>query len=546
MAFEVKQKDMLARLGSIRTRSGTIETPALLPVINPSRMVVTPKEMHRLFGCEAVITNAYIVKKNFGEDAKKSGIHGLLDYPLSIMTDSGAYQLLIYGEVDVSPEEIVRYQEEIGSDIATILDVPTGWGVSRRYAAYTVEETIRRAKELTKLKRRDDLLWVGPIQGGQFTDLIVKSAREMGTLNFDIHALGSPTPVMERYLFDVLVDMIVAAKSNIPPDRPLHLFGAGHPFMFALVVLLGCDLFDSAAYSLFARSDRYMTEKGTIKLSNLEYLPCSCPICLKRTPKELLEMPKNERERELSIHNLHVCFTEMKRIKQAITEGRLWEHVEVRAYGHPALLQALRHLKKYVSLLEEGCAVSKDRGLFFFSHVGTYRPEVFRYRKRFRERYREPEKARVLLLIQEFLLEPPKRVSGLSSLMKALRKKVGDEKAEEVHICFCTPPFGLVPYELKGVYPLSQFEAALPPDLETMKYTVDGVEEYLRDKFYRSILVLRGDDYLGRELSERCRNICRLKGINYEEVILKGGLKGKTANNVVETISSLLNHGETE
>jgi 7-cyano-7-deazaguanine tRNA-ribosyltransferase len=58
---------------------------------------------------------------------------------------------------------------------------------------------------------------------------------------------------MEQYLFDILVDMIIAAKMNLPPERPLHLFGAGHPFMFALAVALGCDLFDSAAYAIYAR-----------------------------------------------------------------------------------------------------------------------------------------------------------------------------------------------------------------------------------------------------------------------------------------------------
>ncbi|NIM45993.1 MAG: tRNA-guanine transglycosylase, partial [Nitrososphaeria archaeon] len=61
-------------------------------------------------------------------------------------------------------------------------------------------------------------------------------------------------------LFDLLVDMILTSKMNLPPNRPLHLFGAGHPLMFSLAVAMGCDLFDSAAYSIYAKENRYMTE----------------------------------------------------------------------------------------------------------------------------------------------------------------------------------------------------------------------------------------------------------------------------------------------
>ena len=121
------------------------------------------------------------------------------------MTDSGAYQTLKYGGVEVSSEEIVLFQEEIDTDIATILDVPTGWDVSKRYAQYTVDETLKRARELSNVKTRDDIAWVGPVQGGQYFDLVAHSAREMGELPFEIYALGSPTQVMEQYLFLSLI-----------------------------------------------------------------------------------------------------------------------------------------------------------------------------------------------------------------------------------------------------------------------------------------------------------------------------------------------------
>ena len=103
----------------------------------------------------------------------------------------------------------------------------------------------------------------------------------MGKLPFQIHALGSPTEVMESYRYDVLADMILTAKKGLPVERPLHLFGAGHPAMFSLAVALGCDLFDSAAYALYARENRYMTENGTWRLEEMDYFPCCCPQMLR-------------------------------------------------------------------------------------------------------------------------------------------------------------------------------------------------------------------------------------------------------------------------
>jgi 7-cyano-7-deazaguanine tRNA-ribosyltransferase len=342
MSFEIVNRDLAARIGKFKTKSGVIETPLLFPVINPGLQPIPPKKLENAFGCSALITNAYIINKNFKEVAMQKGLHDFLNFSGSIMTDSGAYQLLIYKGVETTPKEIVQFQEAIDTDIATILDIPTGWGVTKEYAKYTVKETIKRAKALNKMKSRDDLCWVGPVQGGQYFDLVAKSAKEMGKLPFQIHALGSPTPVMEQYKFDVLVDMIVTAKINLPPDRPLHLFGAGHPFMFSLAVALGCDLFDSAAYALFARQDRYLTESGTVRLENMEYFPCSCPACNKLDPKAVRELPKEERHRLLAEHNLYVSFSELRRVKQAIVEGRLWEHMEMRAHGHPSLFQALK------------------------------------------------------------------------------------------------------------------------------------------------------------------------------------------------------------
>lgn len=512
MCFEITERDLLARIGKLKTKSGVVETPILLPVINPAVQPIPPKEMAEKFRCKALITNSYIIRKHYGEKVTKEGIHKLLGFNGVVMTDSGAYQILIYGDIEVKPEEIVDYQERIGTDIAVILDVPTGWNVNRRHAEETVKETLARARELWQIKSRNDILWVGPVQGGKFLDLISKSAKEIGMLPFQIHALGSPTPVMEQYQFDVLVDMIMAARMNLPIERPLHLFGAGHPFMFSLAIALGCDMFDSAAYAIYARENRYMTEYGTFKLEDLVWLPCSCPVCAKYNAKELKEMPKNEREKLLAEHNLYVCFEELGRIKQAIIEGRLWEHLEMRCHSHPAMLKALKKFDKYADYIEKHTPITKKSGLFYFSHLDLARPEIVRYRRKIMENYSPPEKAKILVLLPQTKEKPFHKSREQKRFHKLIEKRLG-EKFETLHICTYAP-FGIVPNEIDEVYPLSQHEVATPLDIETIRYVAQQIANYIERTNYEKVFLLENFEEWKGEIETSCRNICEKKGIN--------------------------------
>jgi 7-cyano-7-deazaguanine tRNA-ribosyltransferase len=514
MSFEIVDRDLLARIGRFETKSGVVETPLLFPVINPSIQPIPPKRLEDEFGCRALITNAYIINKNFKESALEKGLHEFLNFSGSIMTDSGAYQLLIYKGVETTPKEIVQFQEAIDTDIATILDIPTGWGVPKKYARYTVKETIKRAKALEKMKTRDDLAWVGPVQGGQYLDLVAKSAREMGKLTFQVHALGSPTPVMEQYRFDVLVDMIVTAKMNLPPDRPLHLFGAGHPFMFALAVALGCDLFDSAAYALFARQDRYLTDSGTTRLAELKYFPCSCPVCNKTDPEAVRALPKEERQKLLAEHNLYVSFYELRRIKQAIVEGRLWEHMEMRAHGHPSLLQALKKVTKYSEYMEKQSPVTKKGGIFFFSSMGLARPEVVRYRKRLLERYSPPAHAKILLLLPQTMKKPFHDSKEQETVRNQLQHDI-DEKMGLVHFCTYAAPFGVIPTELDEVYPLSQNMIAYPFDAETVSYVAKQAANYIAATDYERVILLRDSNVWKGKVAAACRRACKKKKVPF-------------------------------
>ncbi len=517
MSFEIKEKDLLGRIGKLKTKSGTVETPLLFPVINPSIQLVPPKKLKETFGFEAIITNAYILKKRYDEKPVHEGLHKFLDFDGAVMTDSGAYQILVYGEVDVSQAEIVAYQEGIGSDIATMLDIPTGWKITKEQAEGTVAETLHRAKAFFETKRRDDILWVGPIQGGRHLDLVAKSALEMGKLPFQIHALGSPTEVMQSYRYDVLADMILTAKKGLPIERPLHLFGAGHPAMFSLATALGCDLFDSAAYALYARENRYMTENGTWRLEEMDYFPCCCPRCAADTPKELEKKSKGEKEVFLAEHNLYVCQAELKRIKQAIRNGRLWEHTEMRVHGHPALLSALKRLRGHDDFLEKYSPTVKGNGFFYFDSVGLVRPEITHYRKRLNAQYDPPAAAKVLFLVPQTRNKPFHSAPEFKKIRHLLRV-LGDELASKIHICVYSAPFGVVPLELDEVYPLSQHEAALPLDLETISYVANQTSEYIKRTSYMGVVLLNDPKLWKDTVKKACKSTCKAKGLAFDSV----------------------------
>jgi len=510
MSFELRDRDLLGRIGRLKTKSGVVETPAFMPVINPVNQVILPRRMKDEFGCEIVITNSYIIKKNYG-DTPRLNVHELLDYDGVIATDSGAYQILVYGGVEVSQDEIIEYQKQLGSDIAVILDIPTGWDVPREEVEYTVEETLRRAEAALPLIEGHEALWVGPVQGGRHLDLVARSAKAVGGMPYHVHALGSPTEVMERYMFHVLVEMVMTAKLNLPSDRPLHLFGAGHPMMFALAVAMGCDLFDSAAYALYAKGMRYLTSRGTVRLQDLSYLPCSCPVCRSRDAQDLKDMIKGERVLNLAEHNLHATMAEIRVVKQAIVEGSLWDLVESRARGHASMTTALKTLGKYRRELEKGSPGFKGHGVFYYDYHSLIRPEVTRHIENLHANYEKPQEAETLLLVTAPPTSPYRTYPPYTQLRDALKERTADH--HKIHTCFYAAPYGVVPSHLSETYPLSQFEVAHPLDHETIEFTAEQVAEYVKASGHSKATLYRGDGQLDGRVEAACHEVCAVLDI---------------------------------
>ena len=370
--FEIKARDLGARIGLLKTPHGVIETPTILPVINPNQQLIKPSEMEK-FGAQAIITNSYILWKNYQEEVLAQGVHNFLQYSKPIMTDSGAFQLMEYGDIDVTNEQIIDFQKRIGVDIGVILDIPTKIQY-KQLIEKNADETIERAKQSQELID-NERLWCGPIQGGKYSDLLIKSSREMAQLNFDIHPIGSVVPLLIKYQYSSLIDIVRNVKENIPENRPVHLFGAGHPMFFAMAVAMGVDLFDSAAYVLYAKDKRYLTQTGTLKLDEMTHLPCSCPACAGKKPSDLTY-------KDLAEHNLYVTFNEIKLIKENIKQGTLFELIEQRAAAHPELYKAMKTMTSQGSLKYFSKKDKLTKSHFFIStEFSTKQPLVERVEK---------------------------------------------------------------------------------------------------------------------------------------------------------------------
>ena len=118
------------------------------------------------------MTNSFITYKRRREEALEKGLHKMLDYDGVIMTDSGGYQVLQYGQVDMTPSVIAEFQAAVGSDLAVTLDRPTGYSLSEEYARETMKVSLDGARETIKKFGNSATTWVGPIQGGLFDPLV--------------------------------------------------------------------------------------------------------------------------------------------------------------------------------------------------------------------------------------------------------------------------------------------------------------------------------------------------------------------------------------
>ncbi len=488
MDFEIKYKDAMARMGKFKTPHGTVTTPNLMPVVHPGKQTLDVSK----FGAEIVITNSYIIYKN--EELKKKaleeGVHSLINFDKTIETDSGSFQLSVYGDIDISNEEVIKFQEDIRTDIGTSLDIPTAPYVKRKKAESDLDVTIQRAKEAVDV--RDNLLLNSVVQGSTFLDLREYCAKKIAEYDADIYPIGAVVPLMEMYRYADLVDVVMHSIRYLPEDKPRHLMGAGHPMVFALSVAMGCDLFDSAAYILYANKDRFMMPDGTLKLEDLVEMPCCCPVCTSHTVDELKGMDQEKRAKLIASHNLYVSFAEIKRIRQAIVDGELMKLVELRCRSHPFLLDGLRQLREYQEDFTKLNPSSKRTAFFYTGSESLNRSEILRHKKKLEN---VTPRSRNLLVLPHtrkpynkyVYREYIKKYNPINPSFYSNNTSLTDYS--DCDVVVADVPFGIIPLEVDEFYPLAQNESPAIQDATAIIHVRDAIEDY--SKRYENILVHR-------------------------------------------------------
>ena len=488
--FEVTRRDGAARLGKLFTKHGILNTPALLPVVNPNILTVEPRSLWDEFGFRALITNSYVIWKNdnLRERATEEGIHELLDFPGVIMTDSGTFQSYVYGDVEVSVEEIIRFQATIGVDIGTMLDVFGRPDMTRKEIEDAVRITVERAPK--SLQVADSKIMLnGPIQGGLHQDLRAQSAKMMAESEFQgkkfsIHPIGGIVPLMESQRYHDLIEIILSSSSELPANRPMHIFGCGHPMLFPMCIALGADLFDSAAYALFAKDGRLLSEEGTYRIESMVEWPTQSSHISTYTPAQVRAMRKPERTSLLARHNLEVTQRELARCREAVRNGSIWSMAERRSHSSPHLREA------FLGIIKERIDPNQPSAMRVRSIIKSTdpvrpsseplsedlpnRPHIIHAKSLLVQRWRPPGSwhdgssgppSRVVVMKEG---EPPWRASYGSTVQRVL-------KEDPRTVVMIDSPIGLVPYSLEDLSPWCRVEGSNVHRIHTrdFDYSVD-------------------------------------------------------------------------
>ncbi|MCK5038133.1 MAG: DUF5591 domain-containing protein, partial [Thermoplasmata archaeon] len=238
----------------------------------------------------------------------------------------------------------------------------------------------------------------------------------------------------------------------------------------------------------------------------MDVLPCECPVCSSHTAAELRSDP--DREKKLARHNLHVSFAELRRVKQAIHEGHIWEFTETRCRNHPSLMKAFQTLVKYRDDLEKYEPLSRQLAFLHNSELSYSRPTVSRFKKRLVERYSQPDKEIYVIFPES---NKPYYRTHWDNIKNVLEK--GDP-----HF-WVDSYFGPVPIELDEAYPISQ--SVIPSQMEEVVLAEKGqhlkemAEEYFKGQgmYWEGKVTIDNIQFLSSKPGNLNIDIMRVKAV---------------------------------
>jgi queuine tRNA-ribosyltransferase len=351
--FTVIKKDTITkgRLGRLVTAHGVVETPAFMPVgTQGSVKALSPRDLEEM-GCQMVLANTYHLYLRPGVEVIRDlgGLHRFMGWRRPILTDSGGYQVFSLGALRkiteegvqfqshldgsshiLTPEAVVQIQEDLGSDIAMVLDECIPHPASREYARVSTERTVRWAERSLKARERRDQALFGIVQGGMYQDLRAQCVKEMTPLPFDGFAVGGLGVGEEEATLNSIGEFTVRL---LPEDRPRYLMGVGRPEDLIFAVRCGYDLFDCVLPTRNARTGTLFTSRGKISIKRAEYTSdprpvdeaCDCYCCrhFSRAYLRHLYLAGEILAAQLhTLHNLHFYHRLMEKLRAAIREDK--------------------------------------------------------------------------------------------------------------------------------------------------------------------------------------------------------------------------------
>lgn len=349
--FKIDDEDKNARTGKLYTEHGVVETPCFMPVATKATVkTLTSDELDDL-GVEAIISNALHLYLNPGVNVLENiGIHRFMNWNKTVFTDSGGFQLIRDFNLKVTnkgpmfkinktnhfftPEKCTQTQNQIGSDVAMVLDDCPSYGSSYETVERSLKRTIEWAGRCKNAHKNPEQLIFGIVQGGVFPDLRKRCAEKLLEIGFDGYGIGGLT------IGEPKEDMFRILKCTvplIPVNRPRYMMGLGSPDDILESISLGVDVFDSAFPTRNARHRTVITTNGNFEITKKKYSndfspvdeKCRCYTC-KNYSKAYIHHLFKEKEllgmRLLSIHNLFFILNMMKNVRKAIKNNEFDEY----------------------------------------------------------------------------------------------------------------------------------------------------------------------------------------------------------------------------
>ncbi|MEO8157040.1 MAG: tRNA guanosine(34) transglycosylase Tgt [Betaproteobacteria bacterium] len=357
MKFEILATDGLARRGRLTLAHGDVRTPVFMPVgTYGSVKAMTPADLHAV-GAQIVLGNTFHLWLRPGLEviAAHGGLHRFMAWDKPILTDSGGFQVFSLGDLRkiteegvrfqspvngdtcfLSPEESMRIQRTLNSDVVMIFDECTPYPADEREAAISMRLSLRWAERSKRAHEGNVNALFGIVQGGMHEALRDESLAGLTDIGFDGYAIGGlsvgePKPDMLRILRHT--------APRLPGAAPRYLMGVGTPTDIVDAVECGIDMFDCVLPTRNARNGWIFTTGGTIRLRNARYRDdlrpldedCDCYTCRNFSRAYLHHL---QRVNEIlgahlnTLHNLHFYQQLMSELRQAIEVGKLAQYAE--------------------------------------------------------------------------------------------------------------------------------------------------------------------------------------------------------------------------